>query len=229
MIDIAHLQNSIYAPCLFEEKPAQVKIINSKEGLKDKVEHIVLTSSGKFVNISNNILRKSREIYNTFDRSVSFQKDCDGICLLHRGNRNFLIFTEVKSSFSNMEEKAYFQLITSYVRCKAFLSTLEDYIPSEFEEVALAISYPYVDHNPISNNNQYQESRQSTYGKYALLKKRYRHQLKANSQLDMNIADFEINKLHLREGLINESLHLIHIPIENGSESATIDIDNILL
>lgn len=227
MIDIAHLQNSIYAPCLFEEKPAQVKIVNSKEGVKDKVEHIVLTSSGKFVNISNNILRKSREIYNTFDGDVSFRKDCDGICLLHRGDRKFLIFTEVKSNFSTMEEKAYFQLITSYVRCKAFLSTLEDYILSEYEEVALAISYPF-EHKPISNNTQYQESRQSTYGKYALLKKRYRRQLEANSQLYMDIKDFEIDKLHLKNGLINESLHLIHIPIENNSESAIINIDDIL-
>lgn len=228
MIDITHLKNSIYAPYLFEEKSAQVKIDNCKEGEREKVEHIVFTSNGYFINISNNILRKSREIYNTFDRSVSFRKDCDGICLLHRDNRKFLIFTEVKSSFSTMEEKAYFQLITSYVRCKAFLSTLEDYTPSEYEEVALAISYPLVEHKPISDNRQYQESRQSTYGKYASLKKRYRHQLEANSQLDMDIADFEIDKLHLKNGLINKRLHLIHIPIENNSESAIINIDDIL-
>lgn len=228
MIDIAHLQNSIYAPYLFEERPEQVKIDNIKDGTRDKVEHVVLTSSGCFVNISNNILRKSREIYNTFDGDVSFRKDCDGICFLHRGDRSFLIFTEVKSSFSNMEEKAYFQLITSYVRCKAFLSTIEDYAPSEYEEVALAISYPPVERSPISDNSQYRESRQSAYGKFASLKKRYRRQLEANSQLDMNITDFEIDKLHLKEGLIRESLHLIHIPIENESESATINIDDIL-
>ena len=228
MIDITHLKNSIYAPYLFEEKPTQVKIENCKEGVSEKVEHIVLTSSGSFIKISNNILRKSRDIYNTFDGDVSFRKDCDGICLLHRGNRKFLIFTEVKSNFSTMEEKAYFQLITSYVRCKAFLSTLADYTPSEYEEVALAISYPLVEHKPISDNNQYQESRQSTYGKYASLKKHYRRQIKANSQLDMDVADFEIDKLHLKEGLVNERLHLIHIPIENNSESAIINIDDLL-
>ena len=225
MIDISHLQHSIYAPYLFKEMPTQVKIDNSKEN--DKVKHVVLTSSGKFVNISNNILRKSKDIYNTYDGDVSFRKDCDGICLLHRGDRKFLIFTEVKSSFSTMEEKAYFQLITSYVRCKVFLSTLEDYTPSEYEEVALVISYPFVD-KPISDNSQYQESRQSIYGKYASLKKRYRRQLGANSQLDMNVADFEIDKLHLKNGLINESLHLIHIPIENNAANAIINIDDIL-
>lgn len=229
MIEIDYLKNSIYDPCLFEEKPTQVKIVNIKDGTKDKVEHIVLTSTGDFININNNILSKSRDIYSKFDGSVSFRKDCDGICLLHRGNRKFLIFTEVKSSFSTMEDKAYFQLITSYVRCKAFLSTLEDYTPSDYEEVALAISYPIAEHKPISNNTQYQESRQSAYGKYASLKKRYRYQLEANSQLDMHIADFEINKLHLKDGLINESLHLIHIPIENESKSAIINIDDILL
>lgn len=228
MIDIADLQNSIYEPSLFKEEPTQVKIDNIKEGVKDKVKQIVLTSSGSFIKISNNILRKSREIYNTFDGNVSFRKDCDGICLLHRGDRRFLIFTEVKSSFSNMEEKAYFQLVTSYVRCKAFLSSLEDYIPSEYEEVALAISYPLVEHKPISDNSQYLESRQSTYGKYASLKKHYRRQLEANSQLDMDVADFELDKMHLKKGLINESLHLIHIPIENNSESAIINIDDYL-
>lgn len=228
MIEIAHLKSSIYDSSFFEERPAQIKIDNIKEGTKDKLEHIVLTSTGHFLNISNNILRKSRDIYSTFDGRVSFRKDCDGICLLHRDNRKFLIFTEVKSNFSTMEEKAYFQLITSYLRCKAFLSILEDYIPSEYEEVALAISYPFVERKPISNNSQYQESRQSTYSKYASLKKRYRRQLAENSQLDMSIADFEINELHLKDGLINESLHLIHIPIENESESAIINIDKIL-
>ena len=75
MIDIADLQNSIYEPSLFKEEPTQVKIDNIKEGVKDKVKQIVLTSSGSFIKISNNILRKSREIYNTFANHKPYDQD----------------------------------------------------------------------------------------------------------------------------------------------------------
>ena len=228
MITIADLKSSIYAPQMFSESLSSVRVDNMKEGVDDNVEYVTLTSKGTFINIDNFILRKSREIYNTYDGDVSFRKDCDGICLLHRDDRKFIIFTEVKSSFANMERKAYFQLITSYVRCKSFLSTVEVYSPSEYEEVALAVSYPIV-HKQISDNNQHQESRQSVISKYAFLKNQYRRQILDKYNLDMNMTDFEIDKLHLKSGLISDSLHLIHIPIENGSKSAIINIDDILL
>ena len=127
-----------------------------------------------------------------------------------------------------MEKKAYFQLITSYVRCKSFLAALDVYSPSEYEEVAIAISYPIVQQQ-ISNNDQHQESRQSVINKYAPLKNRYRRQILDKSYVDMNMSDFEIDKLHLKSGLINDHLHLIHIPIKTDLKSATIDLDEVLL
>ncbi len=228
MITIADLKSSIYAPHIFSESSASVRVNNEKEGEGDKVEYVTLTSEGIFINIDNCILKKSKDIYSTNDGDVSFRKDCDGICLLHRGERKFIIFTEVKSGFANMEKKAYFQLVTSYVRCKSFLSVLDIYSLSEYEEVAIAISYP-IEHEQISNNGQHQESRQSVISKYAPLKNRYRRQILNKSYVDMNMADFEIDKLHLRSGLINDHLHLIHIPIQSNSKSATIDLDKILL
>lgn len=228
MITIADLKSSIYASHIFSESPTSVRINNKKEGEEDKVEYITLNSKGIFINIDNYILRQSKDIYNTYDGEVSFRKDCDGICLLHRGDRKFMIFTEVKSGFANMEKKAYFQLITSYVRCKAFLSALEAYSPEEYEEVAIAISYPAMQEQ-ITSNELHQKSRQSVISKYAPLKNRYRRQILVKSCVDMNMTDFEIDKLHLKSGLINDRLHLIHIPIQRGLKSASIDLDKILL
>ena len=141
MITIAYLKSSLYDQRLFSEYPSSIRVNNMEEGVDNKVEYVTLTSEGIFINIDNNILKKSKEIYSINDGNVSFRKDCDGICLLHRGERKFIIFTEVKSGFANMEKKAYFQLITSYIRCKSFLSVLDVYSPSEYEEVAIAISH----------------------------------------------------------------------------------------
>lgn len=228
MITIADLKSSLYDQRLFSESLSSIRVNNMEQGEENKVEYVTLTSEGTFINIDNNILKKSKDIYSTNDGNVSFQKDCDGICLLHRGERKFIIFTEVKSGFANMEKKAYFQLVTSYVRCKSFLSALDAYLPSEYEEVAIAISHPIVQQQ-ISNNEQHQESRQSVINKYAPLKNRYRQQILEKSCVDMSMSDFEIDKLHLKSGLINDYLHLIHIPIQNDSKSATIDLDEILL
>lgn len=228
MITITDLKASIYDPRIFSESHSSIRVNNIEEREENKLEYVTLSSEGTFINIDNCILKKSKDIFSIYDGDLSFRKDCDGICLLHRGDRKFIIFTEVKSGFSNMEKKAYFQLITSYVRCKSFLSTLEVYSPSEYEEVALAVSYPFV-HKQIADNSQHQESRQSVVGKYAFLKNQYRCQILDKSNLDMNMADFEIDKLHLRSGLINNSLHLIHIPIQNNSKNANIDLDTILL
>ena len=228
MITIADLKSSLYDQRLFSEYPSSIRVNNMEEGVDNKVEYVTLTSEGTFINIDNNILKKSKEIYSINDGNVSFRKDCDGICLLHRGERKFIIFTEVKSGFANMEKKAYFQLITSYVRCKSFLSTLDVYSPSEYEEVAIAISYPIVQQQ-ISNNDQHQESRQSVINKYAPLRNRYRRQILDKSYVDMSMSDFEIDKLHLKSGLINDHLHLIHIPIQSDIKSASINLDEILL
>ena len=228
MITIADLKFSLYDRRLFSESLYSIRVNNTEEGKENKVEYVTLTSEGTFINIDNSILKKSKDIFSTNDDDVSFRKDCDGICFLHRGERKFIIFTEVKSGFANMEKKAYFQLITSYVRCKFFLSAIDAYSPSEYEEIAIAISYPIVQEQ-ISNNGQHQESRQFVISKYAPLKNRYRRQILEKSYVDMNMSDFEIDKLHLKLGLINDYLHLIHIPIESDSKSATIDLDKILL
>lgn len=228
MITIADLKSSLYDRRLFSESLYSIRVNNTEEGKGNKVEYVTLTSEGTFINIDNSILKKSKDIFSTNDDDVSFRKDCDGICFLHRGERKFIIFTEVKSGFANMEKKAYFQLITSYVRCKFFLSVIDAYSPSEYEEIAIAISYPIVQEQ-ISNNGQHQESRQFVISKYAPLKNRYRRQILEKSYVDMNMSDFEIDKLHLKLGLVNDYLHLIHIPIESDSKSATIDLDKILL
>lgn len=228
MITIADLKSSLYDRRLFSESLYSIRVNNTEEGKGNKVEYVTLTSEGTFINIDNSILKKSKDIFSTNDDDVSFRKDCDGICFLHRGERKFIIFTEVKSGFANMEKKAYFQLITSYVRCKFFLSAIDAYSPSEYEEIAIAISYPIVQEQ-ISNNGQHQESRQFVISKYAPLKNRYRRQILEKSYVDMNMSDFEIDKLHLKLGLVNDYLHLIHIPIESDSKSATIDLDKILL
>ena len=108
MITIADLKSSLYDQHLFSEHPSSIRVNNMEEGVDNKVEYVTLTSEGTFINIDNNILKKSKEIYSINDGNVSFRKDCDGICLLHRGERKFIIFTEVKSALPTWKRKPIF-------------------------------------------------------------------------------------------------------------------------
>ena len=235
MVQIADLNSSIYANTLFAETPSQITINNEDERKKSndvvKVKNspvlfnVNLTSRGSFISFSNNLLSNSEHNYRKIEGDFSFRMNCDGICLLHRDDANYLILTEVKSGFGQVRKKAYYQLITSYVKVKSFLATIDTYRQNEYKEIGLVISYP---DKTIDNNDDYQLSRNNVLKNLNSITSAYCHSLKKQQQVDMRMKDFGIDKMHVSPNQINQVLRVKYVSAPCEAKTHTIDLDEII-
>lgn len=228
MIDIADLRSSIYDHRLFNEKPLFLTIKNENEDKKDVLKYVVLKSKGTFIKLENGIFEGSSKIYHKEDDFVSFKKSCDGVFLLHRGDRHFLIFAEIKSGFEEIKKKAFSQLISSYVRIKNLLATIDTYNNDEYEEVGLIISYPSTVVADIESNSEYSISRGYVSSRWNSVLNRYDYSLRKQCQVNLQLKHFNIDKMHITPGFINESFLVRHIDVESKANSDEIDLDPVL-
>ncbi len=68
--------------------------------------------------------------------------DCDGIVLFEKDGQKYMLFCELKSTFSTDEiAHAKDQLVGSYVNMKGLLSTLQGYGPDDYKAVGLIVSF----------------------------------------------------------------------------------------
>lgn len=226
MIDISDLKSSIYSHFLFEQISSKINFLNEKDKGENVLRNVNLVSDGSFIRVGNNLLKGSKDIYHKEDGNLSFQQDCDGVCLLHRSdNRNFLILTEIKSGYANMQKKAFFQLITSYVRIKTWLATIDTYYQNDYEEIGLIISYPETN---ISDNSGYTDYRNTLTSKWGNLINKYSASLRRTRFVDMKISDFGIDKLHISPQLLNDTLRVRHVEVTKNAETCIVNIDEII-
>lgn len=227
MITIADLKSSIYAPTLFEEHPSRLKIANDEKQEQNSavLRKVELTSRGTFISISNSLLKNCANNYCKIDSDFSFRMDCDGICLLHRDDVNYLILTEVKSGFGHVRKKAFSQIVTSYVKAKSFLATIDTYNQNEYKEIGLVISYPDED---ISNNNEYQLSRKAIMNDLNSVSSAYCASFRKQKQVDMRLKDFGIDKMHVSPNQINQVLRVKYVSAPCEAEMHTINLDDII-
>lgn len=227
MINIADLKSSIYDSELFIEHSSQLKIINDEKQEQNSavLRSVIFKSRGNFISLSNKLLKNNANNYRKIENDFSFRMDCDGIFLLHRDDRNYLIFTEVKSGFIHIRKKAFYQLITSYVKIKSFLATIDTYNKSDYKEVALIVSYPY---ESISNNSEYQLTRRLVVNDWSSLSSAYIASIKKKKQVKMNIKDFGIDKMHVTAHLIEKKLTVKHVCVPQSVETHTINLDDII-
>lgn len=235
MIQFADLKSSVYARDLFEETPSQITIKNEDEKNKRNKDanekdvpvllSVNLSSRGSFISFSNNLLKNSADNYRKIEGDFSFRMDCDGICLLHRDDTNYLILTEVKSGFGQVRKKAFYQLITSYVKVKAFLATIDTYCQNDYKEIGFVISYP---EEGISNNDDYQLSRRSIVNDLSSQISAYCNSFRRKQQVNVKMEDFGIDKLHVSPNQINNVLTVKHVCAPPKAKTYTVNLDDII-
>ena len=145
MISVNRLKESIYKDSYFSEVVGSLVVNNEEKPKGNVLSQIELQTKGKFICLSNKILKEGADIYKTEDKDtcrVSFRRDCDGICLLEVGGRNILLIIEVKSGFNDVKRKGFDQIAASYVKVRSILQSIEGYNPADYEELGLLVSYP---------------------------------------------------------------------------------------
>lgn len=55
---------------------------------------------------------------------------------------HYLIYVELKSGYNDVGKKAIYQIPVSSIKIKSYLRNLASYVPDEYKELGLIISYP---------------------------------------------------------------------------------------
>lgn len=232
MIGVERLKESIYKDCYFSEVVGSMMVYNEETpavGILTKVE---LQSRGRFINLSNKILKDSSEIYKTEDRTagrISFRRDCDGICLLEVDGRNMLIIIEVKSGFNDIKKKGLDQIVASYVKVRSILQSIEGYNPSDYEELGLLVSYPPIA-NRIVPETSVIEVKKAIIAPSALdrLNNANSTKLRVDKEVTLNLNDYLLNTHHVNTALYNPTLHVKHVAVTDQAVVESINIDSYL-
>ena len=226
MIALDDLMNSFYAENLFSLHIGKVVIEEKKnKGQEGKLQKVTLLSDGEFIECSNTYLQKTKEVFKKVDSNFSFQKDCDGIFLLNKDGKQYFIVIELKSGF---DAKAFYQIASSYMRCKAMFRNIATFGAStNYVEKAFVISY-----------SDKEKKYDSTSNASVLASKKYimdsakddainnlRLQLRMNNKVLLNNSDFGLENMTIAKDLLLNNLEVNGITLEDGITEAEVDID----
>ena len=233
MINLTHLEESIYQACYFTESAGVLTIKNEEESSQGTLSYVEMITSGTWINLSNKILKEGSCIYQKEDRAlgrISFRRDCDGICLLQLGNRKLLLIIEIKSGFNEVKKKAFEQLVASYVKTRCILQTIEGYDPADYEEMGLLISYPPSETTVITNSTSLIDIKTAAIAPTPLDKVNVSNatKLRVDQEVTLDLHDYRVDACHVNPAFFNSSLHVKYIPVTDKVSSEKINLDAII-
>lgn len=232
MISVESLKESIYRDIYFSKSAGKLTVQNEEKPAEGILSFIEMQSKGTFIELSNSILKETRHIYQVEDRDagrISYRRDCDGICLLEVDGRNILLFVEVKSGFNEIKKKAFEQLVSSYIKIRSILQSIDGYDPKDYEEMGLVVSYPPSGNMSISSTSMI-EMKKDAIAPSALdkLNNAYTTKLRVDKEVFLDLSDYKVNACHVNPSLYNPMLHVKHIIVRDQVPSDTIDLDSYL-
>ena len=233
MISIEYLKESIYRECYFSMSIGVLDVCNEDRPAVGTLSKVEMRSKGTFINLSNKLLKISRDIYQSADRDtgrISYCRDCDGICLLELDGRNILLFVEVKSGFNELKKKAFEQLVASYIKTRCILQSIKGYNPDDYEEMGIIISYPPTAIPTSSLSTSLIGIKSATIAPSIIDKLNARNvtALRVDQEVTLNLSDYKVDTCHVNPSLYRSSLHVKHISVTDLAISETIDLDSYL-
>lgn len=228
MITYDNLQQSIYGSNYFEKPSSDVSISEKQnKNKKDTLTKVEIVTKGTALSISNSLLKDSSNAYKKIDANISLKKDCDGILLVEKDSKHYLVLIELKSHFNSEINKAIYQIATSDVRIKHKLSAIDTYIPNEYQEIGVVISFP--PKNEISDNDVIERRNNFLTGIYDSVTDRCKHKFKKGESITLQPSDFpELAALNISRNINISNLHLFNVQVQEGASSATVNLDELL-
>ena len=164
MIDFSVLHNCLLQACFFKQHNGKVTKYEQQKKA-NKLEQVTYEHAGEIIEIENHLLKKCKDSFNSNLLDCSYQCDCDAIFLLQVGDKDYIVYSEMKSNF---DEKAIWQISSSVVRTKLLLSSIKDFGLENYQELGIIISYPMRVEIKIDDNDSFKINKRemiSTYHK----------------------------------------------------------------
>ena len=207
MIDFSVLRNCLLQACFFKQHDGKVTKYEQQEKAK-KLEQVTYEHAGEIIEIENHLLKKCKDSFNSKVSGCSYQCDCDGIFLLQVGDKDYIVYSEMKSNF---DEKAIWQISSSVVRTKLLLSSIKDFGLEKYQELGIIISYPIRVDIKIDDNDSLKSNKRKMISTYDKAIYRCKAELRKEKKTTVNGSDFSMFDAHIAEQYQPNNMIIKHV------------------
>lgn len=224
MIDFSVLRKCLLQACFFKQHDGKVTKYEQQEKAK-KLEQVTYEHAGEIIEIENHLLKKCKDSFNSKASGCSYQCDCDGIFLLQVGDKDYIVYSEMKSNF---DEKAIWQISSSVVRTKLLLSSIKDFGLEKYQELGIIISYPIRVDIKIDDNDSLKSNKRKMISTYDKAIYRCKAELRKEKKTTVNGSDFSMFDAHIAEQYQPNNMIIKHVEVPEGNTSCSVNIDNLI-
>lgn len=224
MIDFSVLRKCLLQACFFKQHDDKVtKYEQQKEA--NKLKQVTYEHAGEIIEIENHLLKKCKDSFNSKVSDCSYQCDCDGIFLLQVGDKDYIVYSEMKSNF---DEKAIWQISSSVVRTKLLLSSIKDFGLENYQELGIIISYPIRVEIKIDDNDSFKTNKRKMITTYNKTIYRCKAELKKEKSTKINGSDFSMSDAHIAEQYQPNDMIIKHVEVPERKTSYSVNIDKLI-
>ena len=224
MIDFSVLRKCLLQACFFKQHNGEVTKYEQQKKA-NKLEQVTYEHDGTIIEIENHLLKKCKESFNSKVPNCSYQCDCDGIFLLQVGDKDYIVYSEMKSNF---DEKAIWQISSSVVRTKLLLSSIKDFGLENYQELGIIISYPIPIDIKIDDNDSFKTNKRKMISTYQKAIYRCKTELKKGKKTTVNGSDFSMSDAHIAEQYQPNDMIIKHVEVPEGNTSYPVNIDDLI-
>lgn len=224
MIDFSVLRNCLLQACFFKQHDGKVTKYEQQKKA-NKLEQVTYEHAGEIIEIENHLLKKCKDSFNSKASGCSYQCDCDGIFLLQVGDKDYIVYSEMKSNF---DEKAIWQISSSVVRTKLLLSSIKDFGLENYQELGIIISYPIPVEIKIDDNDSLKSNKRKMISTYDKAIYRCKAELKKEKSTTVNGSDFSMFDAHIAEQYQPNNMIIKHVEVPKGNTSCSVNIDHLI-
>lgn len=224
MIDFSVLRNCLLQACFFKQHDGKVTKYEQQKKA-NKLEQVTYEHAGEIIEIENHLLKKCKDSFNSKVPNCSYQCDCDGIFLLQVRDKDYIVYSEMKSNF---DEKAIWQISSSVVRTKLLLSSIKDFGLEKYQELGIIISYPIPVEIKIDDNDSFKTNKRKMISTYHKAIYRCKAELKKEKSTKVNGFNFSMSDAHIVEQYQPNNMIIKHVEVPEGDTSCSVNIDNLI-
>lgn len=189
------------------------------------VKDLHIQTSGQLFEVSNCFQKALSGIHNYSQQCTALASDCDGVLIVELDNHPYILFVELKSSYSKSQiGKAQKQLLTGYFKLLVHLNVIDIFNFEDWKFCSIIASHPVKTEDMRLFQQWQQQNSLDRYSEKALffaMHKDETHKITIDE-----VSDLEV--LPIKFPYLCKEIPLFHIDVPTSSTSVTFDIDSLL-
>ena len=227
MLTVSELK-ALYKCCYFQTASGTL-IVRESQQSSSALRQVELNYTGDAIFISPKFLEDENELYLKSGSRLNLRQICDGVILLSKEGKNYLIVLELKSGYNEVCRKAVNQVAACYLKMKFHLHRFVSYSPSDYEELGLIVSFPPEASDKLNaeNNDMIWERKMQITGQGDPVQKRHDRELRTLGKTTLCGADYQPDTLNLHAAYRLDKLTVKYCGVD--TPEASVNLDDLLL